>query len=573
MNNFPNFSPHGYQIARVLGHNRAGGRVTYLATSTSSQKRVVIKQFQFAQLDSSWADYDAYEREINVLRSLSHPGIPQYLDSFETATGFCLVQEYKAALSLASPRYFTSQDVKKIAIAVLEILVYLQQQNPPVIHRDIKPDNILVDYFQDLKVYLVDFGFARLGGGDVSVSSVVKGTLGFMPPEQLFNRQLTEASDLYSLGITLICLLTQIPSAEVGNLIDETYRVDFKTLLPKLNLPFVKWLEKMVAPSVKNRFPNAATALEALKPIGAFNQPFHLSPKRRKPIQLIGFIALGIIAFLDANLKAVLHERTADFEYSPPVSTPSPLEKTRPIKTPSSVVPSRPVERLGTWDFTFYNLEGKKGHLSLDARDLTYSNLNFPGIIPASEQGNYRIAEEDDSPDFTDFLIVDLDVGVSLKLMRRFSSWQLYSGLNATGKVIAESGESDCRTVTPAHVSNCVIYTTTFKNRPRLPIKPQQTEILEKNIRHLLTIHRCLGCDLRNASLSGANLPNVRLWDANLEGANLRNANLTGADLRDANLENAYLEQANLRQANLQGANLKNAKLKGAIMPDGSIHQ
>jgi serine/threonine protein kinase len=47
-----------------------------------------------------------------------------------------------------------------------------------------------------------------------------------MPPEQMFNRQLTEASDLYSLGATLICLLTQTKSAEIGNLIDEACRIN-----------------------------------------------------------------------------------------------------------------------------------------------------------------------------------------------------------------------------------------------------------------------------------------------------------------------------------------------------------
>jgi len=65
-------------------------------------------------------------------------------------------------------------------------------------HRDIKPENVLVDRQEELKVYLVDFGFAHIGSGEVAASSVVKGTLGFMPPEQMFNRQLTEASDLYS---------------------------------------------------------------------------------------------------------------------------------------------------------------------------------------------------------------------------------------------------------------------------------------------------------------------------------------------------------------------------------------
>jgi serine/threonine protein kinase len=262
MNDSLEFTQHGYQVEKELGHNRAGGRVTYLATHLQTGRPVVIKQFQFAKVGSNWADFDSYDREIQVLRGLHHSGIPQYLNSFHTDSGFCMVQEYKKADSLAVVRSFSPSDVEQIAISALEILLYLQNRIPPVIHRDIKPENILVD--DRLNVYIVDFGFARIGDGEVGMSSVVKGTLGFMPPEQLFNRQLTEASDLYGLGITLICLLTKTKTTDVGNLIDITYRVSFKHLVPKLSLAWATWLEKMVEPSVKERFQNAKAALEAL---------------------------------------------------------------------------------------------------------------------------------------------------------------------------------------------------------------------------------------------------------------------------------------------------------------------
>ncbi|HEY9649725.1 MAG TPA: serine/threonine-protein kinase [Coleofasciculaceae cyanobacterium] len=493
MNNFPNFSPHGYQIVRVLGHNRAGGRVTYLATSTSSQQRVVIKQFQFAQFDSSWADYDAYEREINVLRSLSHPGIPHYLDSFETATGFCLAQEYKPALSLASPRYFTSQDVKKIAIAVLELLVYLQQQNPPVIHRDIKPDNILVDYFQDLKVYLVDFGFARLGGGDVSVSSVVKGTLGFMPPEQLFNRQLTEASDLYSLGITLICLLTQTPSTDVGNLIDETYRLDFKTLLPKLNPPFVKWLEKMIAPSLRNRFPNAATALNALKPTAAFNQPFYLSPKRRKTSRIIGFISLGVVSVLYTNVQAVRHGQMADFEYSSPVNTPSTLEKTRPVELQTSH-PIQTPQQLENREETIKRLLMNRRCSGCDLRHtmLGGANLWSAGLMDANLEG---------------------------------------ADLRSTNLWAANLERANLKGVT---LTDANLLGANLKN----------TDLSRANLRNA----NLKSVNLRNANLAGADLRGSNLENAYLEQANLRQVNLQGVSLNNAKLKGAIMPDGSIHQ-------------------------
>jgi len=270
MNDFPDFSHHGYQLEQELGQNRAGGRITYLATETNSQQSVVIKQFQFAKSGATWAEFDAYDREIQLLKELNHPGIPRYLDSFQTPDGFCMVQEYKKAVSLAVARSFNPDTIKQIAISGLEILVYLQNRLPPIIHRDLKPENILID--EQGAIYLVDFGFARAGGGEVGVSSVVKGTLGFMPPEQLFNRQLTEASDLYGLGMTLICLLTGTQSDRIGDLVDISYRVSFKHLVPKLNLQWVNWLEKMVEPRLKDRFPNAVTALAGV-PVSPLRLP------------------------------------------------------------------------------------------------------------------------------------------------------------------------------------------------------------------------------------------------------------------------------------------------------------
>lgn len=262
MSEFPDFSTLHYRIEKELGHNRAGGRITYLATDTRTQQRVVIKQFQFAKSSSSWAEFDAYDREIQLLKALDHPGIPHYLNSFQTEDGFCMVQEYKQAESLSASRSFNPDEIRQIAIAALEVLVYLQNRIPPIIHRDIKPENVLVD--EQGNVFLVDFGFARVGEGDVGVSSVVKGTLGFMPPEQLFNRQLTEASDLYGLGMTLICLLTGTKSDQIGDLVDISYRVSFKHLVAKLNMQWVNWLEKMVEPRLKDRFPNAVAALAAI---------------------------------------------------------------------------------------------------------------------------------------------------------------------------------------------------------------------------------------------------------------------------------------------------------------------
>jgi serine/threonine protein kinase len=272
MSNFPDFSANGYEAISQLGHNATGGRVVYLAKRLSisesiyseSEQLVAVKQFQFIK-GADWAGFKAIEREIEVLQNLSHPGIPRYLDSFETNDGYCIVQEYKNAKTLSDSRSFDAEQVKQIAIAILEILVYLQNRIPPIIHRDLKPENILVDELGN--VYLIDFGFARIGAGEIAMSSVAAGTFGFMAPEQLRNRELNAATDLYGLGATIICLLTNTRSTAIDAIVDDDGRINFQHLLPSLGQRFIAWLEKMVAPKRTDRYANADEALQALRPL------------------------------------------------------------------------------------------------------------------------------------------------------------------------------------------------------------------------------------------------------------------------------------------------------------------
>lgn len=228
---------------------------------------MVLKQFQFAR-GGDWGGMKAIERETQTLKDLKHSGIPRYLGSFETEDGFCLVQEYKEARPLSEPRSFTPDQIKQIAISLLEILVYLQDRIPPIFHRDIKPENVLLS--DDLQVYLIDFGFARIGGENLAMSSVSAGTFGFMAPEQTRNLQLTKASDLYGLGLTLVCVIAQLKSHEIGEYVDYSNQLDQKAIEAKLkgcSFRFIEWLNQMVAPDPRKRFPDAATALEVLKPL------------------------------------------------------------------------------------------------------------------------------------------------------------------------------------------------------------------------------------------------------------------------------------------------------------------
>lgn len=271
MNNKPDYSEYGYNIIQELGRNREGGRITWLASSIATNQQVVIKQYSFAQTNSDWPGFNAHQREIEILQALNNPRIPKYLGAFPASNGFCLVQEYINAYSLAMRRTFAEEEIKDIAIQLLEILIYLQNRIPCIIHRDIKPENILVD--AELNVYLIDFGFARIGSQEVSSSSVFVGTPGFIPPEQLLKP--TKATDLFALGVTLICLLTGTKSTEIYKLIDDNdpTNIQYQHLLPQLSIRFLDWLEIMIQPKLKDRFDNAQQALDVLKPLDVTRCP------------------------------------------------------------------------------------------------------------------------------------------------------------------------------------------------------------------------------------------------------------------------------------------------------------
>ncbi|MBK1986616.1 serine/threonine protein kinase [Sphaerospermopsis aphanizomenoides BCCUSP55] len=302
--NYPDFTAVGYQVIQELGHNREGGRITYLAHHLHSHQKVVIKEFSFANMTTDWSGVKAYEREIQLLQQLNHPRIPRYLDSFEKPGFFYLIQEYKKAPSLAARRCFHPEEIKQIALSILDILVYLQQQNPPIIHRDIKPANILVD--EKLNVYLVDFGLAKIQDTEVDLSTFVTGTPGFIPPEEQIGLGLTKASDLYSLGTTLICLLTNTHAADICTLIDANYRFNFQQLLPYISPAFRSWLKKMVESNHKRRYANAADALQELKPMRVLNSGNKIDNllafiQQRKSIAMLGLATLGILVTVGTN--------------------------------------------------------------------------------------------------------------------------------------------------------------------------------------------------------------------------------------------------------------------------------
>jgi serine/threonine protein kinase len=272
-----------YEVQRQLG--KQTGRQTLLARDLQTQKLVVLKQL-FLGSDFEWQDLKLFEREAETLKTLSHPAIPRYLDYLEIdephSKGFALVQTYVEGKTLeehlTAGRTFSEREVKELAKSLLAILMYLHEQNQPVIHRDIKPSNILLHSRSGNsagQVYLVDFGSVQNQAAKFGGTITVVGTYGYMAPEQFGGRSVP-ASDLYGLGATLIYLVTGLHPAELPQ---QDLRIQFADRAGQVNPNLIDWLEWMTEPSLEKRLSSAEEALRSLD-----ENPFIINKINKNPL-------------------------------------------------------------------------------------------------------------------------------------------------------------------------------------------------------------------------------------------------------------------------------------------------
>ncbi|KAF0689221.1 Aste57867_19308 [Aphanomyces stellatus] len=149
-------------------------------------------------------------QEINILRGLNHSNIIAMLDSFETEGEFCMVTEYAQGelfQILEDDHELPEDEIKRIAVQLIQALHYLHSNR--IIHRDMKPQNILVGPKQQIK--LCDFGFARAISADTNVLTSIKGTPLYMAPELVKEQPYNHTVDLWSLGVILYELATGRP--------------------------------------------------------------------------------------------------------------------------------------------------------------------------------------------------------------------------------------------------------------------------------------------------------------------------------------------------------------------------
>jgi serine/threonine protein kinase len=264
-----------YRIIGKLGQGGVG--ITYAAVDLNSHQKVALKALSL-RLTTEWKKIELFEREAKTLSGLNHPGIPRYIDYFQVDTSqdrcFYIAQQLAPGKSLAQwiengwkPN---EAQVRHIAYQLLEILAYLQSLLPPAIHRDIKPQNIILQ--KNGRVFLVDFGAVQnTYHHTVTGGSTVVGTYGYMAPEQ-FRGKAVLSTDLYGLGTTLLFLLTQkFPS----DLPRQKLKVKFRDRV-SISTEFAEWLDQVIEPAVEDRFQSAKDALLALRG----EQPSGINPEK-----------------------------------------------------------------------------------------------------------------------------------------------------------------------------------------------------------------------------------------------------------------------------------------------------
>jgi serine/threonine-protein kinase len=200
-----------YALEREIG--RGGMATIYLARDLQGDRPVALKVMHPNLVQSIGTD--RFLREIEIARSLSHPRIVPLYDSGQLGGVLYYAMQYVQGESLferlAREQRLTVSDAVRVAVDAAEALGYAHQHG--VLHRDVKPENILLEGGRG---FVADFGLARAIGAAnyrrLTETGVIVGTIFYMSPEQLReDPNLDQRTDIYSLGCILYEMLTGVP--------------------------------------------------------------------------------------------------------------------------------------------------------------------------------------------------------------------------------------------------------------------------------------------------------------------------------------------------------------------------
>lgn len=262
---------HRYEIVRRIGGGGMGA--VYLAKDRNlGDAPRAVKEMVESHLDPSQHEkaIGDFKRESLLLTALEHPCIPTIYDYFydDTASRFYLVMKYISGGDLASRMRaaiggrLDEKTVTDWGMQVADVLDYLHSRPKPIIYRDLKPANLMIDGNSG-RVMLIDFGIARwVTQQEKGVTAV--GTMGYAPPE-LFSGRVQPASDVYSLGATMFHLLTGSDPQDNPLLIfDFSKNPRPRQISPSISTEMEEILMKSVEYRPEDRFRTAGDMRNAL---------------------------------------------------------------------------------------------------------------------------------------------------------------------------------------------------------------------------------------------------------------------------------------------------------------------
>lgn len=282
-----------YEILTIIG--QGGMSKVWLAKDLNLNKQWAVKEINKASAGyRNTVDESKTLREIEIMKSLDHAALPRIVDVIDDEEILCVVMDYiqgetlQNVLNMYGPQ--PESAVVTWMLEVCDILTYLHSQNPPIIYRDIKPSNLMLNY--DGHIRIIDFGIAReyKGKGD----TMPLGSEGYASPEH-FTKNTDVRSDVYTVGSTMYALLT-------GK--DQTMPPYYIQPLRKVNPSLSQGLEKIIQKATKKdpdeRYQSAAELANALESYEKLDDAYitglqrSLSRYRRRLISAIAVMLIGI---------------------------------------------------------------------------------------------------------------------------------------------------------------------------------------------------------------------------------------------------------------------------------------
>jgi len=257
-----------YEIIGLLGKGGMGS-VYKVADRSRRGKVLAVKELRTANQAPGKAaeSVTLFQTEALILSRLTHPNLPKVTDYFSRGRSHYIVMEYvhgrtlEQMLGARREKPVDERHALSWALQICRAMHFLSVQKPrPVVFRDLKPSNIMID--RTGRVKLIDFGIARFFKEDKAEDTYVYGTPGYAPPEQYGTGQTDVRSDIFSLGATLHHCLTGRNPAE-----SPLTFPDPLLLNSKLNRGTVKIIMKALDQDPQRRYQSALAMKQAIQSV------------------------------------------------------------------------------------------------------------------------------------------------------------------------------------------------------------------------------------------------------------------------------------------------------------------